>query len=62
MQDSTNEIPKWACASNNGVFRLHMGHIGQNGADDHPIYVRIDTKESREFGDYMSSGQGGPLD
>ena len=36
--------------------------IGPKGADDHPIYVQIDTKESREFGDYMSSGQGGPLD
>ena len=36
--------------------------IGPKGADDHPIYVQIDTKESREFGDYMSSGLGGPLD
>ena len=36
--------------------------IGPKGADDHPIYVTIDTKESREFGDFMSSGQGGPLD
>ncbi len=36
--------------------------IGPKGADNHPIYVQIDTKESREFGDYMSSGKGGPLD
>ena len=36
--------------------------IGPNGADKHPIYVSIDTKESREFGDFMRSGQGGPLD
>ena len=36
--------------------------IGPKGADDHPIYVSIDTKESREFGDFMSSGKGGPLD
>ena len=36
--------------------------IGPNGADDHPIYVSIDTKESREFGDFMRSGKGGPLD
>tara|TARA_Y100000114_G_C11752144_1_gene324911 strand:- start:246 stop:671 length:426 start_codon:yes stop_codon:yes gene_type:complete len=36
--------------------------IGPKGADDHPIYVTIDTKESREFGDFMRSGKGGPLD
>ena len=36
--------------------------IGPNGADKHPIYVSIDTKESREFGDFMRSGKGGPLD
>lgn len=36
--------------------------IGPKGADDHPIYVSIDTKESREFGDFMRSGEGGPLD
>ena len=36
--------------------------IGPNGADDHPIYVRIDTKESREFGKAMSRGDYGPLD
>ena len=36
--------------------------IGPNGADEHPIYVSIDTKESREFGDFMRSGKGGPLD
>ena len=36
--------------------------IGPKGADEHPIYVTIDTKESREFGDFMSSGKGGPLD
>ena len=36
--------------------------IGPKGADNHPIYVSIDTKESREFGDFMSSGKGGPLD
>ena len=36
--------------------------IGPNGADEHPIYVHIDTKESREFGDFMRSGKGGPLD
>ena len=36
--------------------------IGPKGADDHPIYVSIDTKESREFGDAMSRGDYGPLD
>lgn len=36
--------------------------IGPKGADVHPIYVSIDTKESREFGDFMRSGEGGPLD
>jgi hypothetical protein len=36
--------------------------IGPKGADDHPIYVTIDTKESQEFGDFMRSGKGGPLD
>ena len=36
--------------------------IGPKGADDHPIYVSIDTKESREFGDAMASGKYGPLD
>ena len=36
--------------------------IGPKGADEHPIYVSIDTKESREFGDFMRSGKGGPLD
>ena len=37
-------------------------NIGPKGADDHPIYVSIDTKESREFGDAMSRGDYGPLD
>ena len=36
--------------------------IGPKGADDHPIYVSIDTKEPREFGDAMSRGDYGPLD
>jgi len=36
--------------------------IGPKGADNHPIYVSIDTKESREFGDAMSRGDYGPLD
>ena len=36
--------------------------IGPNGADEHPIYVVVDTKESREFGDAMSRGDYGPLD
>lgn len=36
--------------------------IGPNGADEHPIYVIVDTKESREFGDKMSRGDYGPLD
>ena len=36
--------------------------IGPKGADDHPIYVSIDTKESREFGDAMARGDYGPLD
>ena len=36
--------------------------IGPKGADDHPIYVVVDTKESREFGDAMSRGDYGPLD
>ena len=36
--------------------------LGPKGADDHPIYVSIDTKESREFGDAMSRGDYGPLD
>ena len=36
--------------------------IGPNGADEHPIYVIVDTKESREFGDKMSRGVYGPLD
>lgn len=36
--------------------------VGPKGADDHPIYVSIDTKESREFGDAMSRGDYGPLD
>ena len=36
--------------------------IGPKGADDHPIYVSIDTKESREFGNAMSRGDYGPLD
>ena len=36
--------------------------IGPKGADDHPIYVSIDTKESREFGQAMSRGDYGPLD
>ena len=36
--------------------------IGPKGADDHPIYVSIDTKEAREFGDAMASGKYGPLD
>ena len=36
--------------------------IGPKGADDHPTYVSIDTKESREFGQAMSRGDYGPLD
>ena len=36
--------------------------IGPKGAVDDPIYVSIDTKESREFGKAMSSGKYGPLD
>ena len=36
--------------------------IGPKGANDHPIYVSIDTKESREFGAAMSRGDYGPLD
>ena len=36
--------------------------IGPNGADKHPIYVVVDTKESREFGAAMSRGDYGPLD
>ena len=36
--------------------------IGPKGADEHPIYVVVDTKESREFGDKMSRGDYGPLD
>jgi len=36
--------------------------VGPNGADEHPIYVVVDTKESREFGDKMSRGDYGPLD
>ena len=36
--------------------------IGPKGADEHPIYVTIDTKESREFGQAMSRGDYGPLD
>ena len=36
--------------------------VGPRGADEHPIYVSIDTKESREFGDAMSRGDYGPLD
>lgn len=36
--------------------------IGPKGADNHPIYVSIDTKESREFGDAMARGDYGPLD
>ena len=36
--------------------------VGPKGADEHPIYISIDTKESREFGDFMRSGKGGPLD
>ena len=36
--------------------------IGPKGADEHPIYVVVDTKESREFGDAMSRGDYGPLD
>ena len=36
--------------------------IGPKGADDHPIYVVVDTKESREFGQAMSRGDYGPLD
>ena len=36
--------------------------VGVKGADDHPIYVSVDTKQSREFGDAMSRGDYGPLD
>lgn len=36
--------------------------IGPKGADDHPIYVSIDTKKSREFGNKMSRGDYGSLD
>lgn len=36
--------------------------IGPKGAAKDPIYVSIDTKESREFGQAMSRGDYGPLD
>ena len=36
--------------------------IGPKGADEDPIYISIDTKESREFGQAMSRGDYGPLD
>ena len=36
--------------------------IGPKGPAEDPIYVSIDTKESREFGDAMSRGDYGPLD
>lgn len=36
--------------------------IGPKGADDHPLYVSIDTKESRDFGNAMSRGDYGSLD
>ena len=36
--------------------------IGPKGADEHPIYVSIDTKQSRDFGNAMSRGDYGPLD
>lgn len=36
--------------------------VGVKGAGDHPIYVSVDTKQSREFGDAMSRGDYGPLD
>tara|TARA_Y100001972_G_C7557499_1_gene280086 strand:+ start:361 stop:792 length:432 start_codon:yes stop_codon:yes gene_type:complete len=36
--------------------------VKPDGSKDHPIYISINTKESREFGDFMRSGKGGPLD
>ena len=36
--------------------------VGPKGPANDPIYVSIDTKESREFGDAMASGKYGPLD
>ena len=36
--------------------------IGPKGAANDPIYISIDTKESREFGKKMSRGDFGPLD
>ena len=36
--------------------------VGPKGAADHPIYISIDTKESREFGQAMSRGDYGSLD
>ena len=36
--------------------------IGPKGADDHPIYISIDTKESIDFGKAMARGDYGPLD
>ena len=36
--------------------------IGPKGADDHPIYISIDTKGSIDFGKAMARGDYGPLD
>lgn len=36
--------------------------VGPKGPANDPIYVSIDTKQSREFGDAMASGKYGPLD
>jgi len=36
--------------------------VGPKGPANDPIYVSIDTKQSREFGDAMSRGDYGPLD
>ncbi|MDA7492354.1 hypothetical protein N8445_00145 [bacterium] len=36
--------------------------IGPKGPDNDPIYISIETKESREFGDKMSRGDYGSLD
>jgi hypothetical protein len=36
--------------------------IGPKGAENHPIYISIDTKKSRDFGKKMSRGDYGSLD
>ena len=45
-----------------GIIISSYYGVGVKGADDHPIYVSVDTKQSREFGDAMSRGDYGPLD